>query len=455
MNHKRYAPVLVSLASLVVATLACGPLGGGKPTITIIAPPNGAQVGTGQTVEVQFRAEDEKAVIWVQMTVNGDVVTTQQAPLAEGQTPLEGILRWTPGQAGTFNLVLTAHNSSGQDSDPAAVSIIVVEATADMPTPTPIPTPRPQPGQPTPTPRPGQPTATPRPSQPTNTPRPGQPTNAPPPTNTPPPPTNTPQPTNTPIPTPGQPTIVTFESDAYTLQLGGTTCATLHWVVQNADSVYLEYLGLTTSVANPEGWETYCYHDLSEGPNTITLQAENAAGGMIQPLTIVVETPQEVAAAYMPDMSGNVSQNGDVEGASFFQLNPRDDFDDTSWSSFATFSLLDIPSGAHILSAELDMGSCSTAGSPFADLGEILVNYYYYGDLDLDDYYDSYWGDYLGSITDCSGSGFIDVTDSVQAHIADAYYQIAFYFDVSTDNDSDEDGAMFSNPELWIAYTTP
>ncbi|OQY23099.1 MAG: hypothetical protein B6I35_04640, partial [Anaerolineaceae bacterium 4572_32.2] len=220
MNHKRYSHILLALLVLVAAALACGPTAANTPTVAVVAPPNGAQVAAGQTVEVQFRAKGDDPVAWVQMTVNGDVVAIQQSPLDEGQTPLEGILRWTPNAAGTFNLILTAHSVSGQESEPAAVSIQVVEAVADAPTPTLIPTPRQQ--GPTPTRPPAQPTSTTKPGQPTPTTRPAQPTAVPPtnvpPTNVPPtavPPTHIPPtavpPTNTPI----SPAITDFHADAY------------------------------------------------------------------------------------------------------------------------------------------------------------------------------------------------------------------------------------------------
>jgi len=76
MNHKRYFHILLALLTLVAATLACGPTQAAPPTVAVIAPPNGAQVAAGQTVEVQFRASGDDPVAWVQMTVNGAVVAT-------------------------------------------------------------------------------------------------------------------------------------------------------------------------------------------------------------------------------------------------------------------------------------------------------------------------------------------------------------------------------------------
>ena len=50
MNRKRHISILVSLFVLIMATLACGPACAGKPTIQVLAPPNGSQVAVGQQI---------------------------------------------------------------------------------------------------------------------------------------------------------------------------------------------------------------------------------------------------------------------------------------------------------------------------------------------------------------------------------------------------------------------
>ena len=203
---------------------------------------------------MQFRAEDAKAVAWVTMEVNGANVATLQSPVTEGQTPLEGILRWTPSQAGTFQLMLIANNSAGQYSDPAAVTIEVVEASAGLPDPTSVPTVQPQPTKPgaptaasTATTKPGVSTAA-----PTATTKPGAPTVVPPtvvPTKQ---PTAVPtkQPTVVPTKQPTtvpQPEIVAFISDKDVVYPG--ECITFQWTTRNATEIYLE----TWPVAVPAG----------------------------------------------------------------------------------------------------------------------------------------------------------------------------------------------------------
>jgi len=444
VNHKRYSHILLALLVLVAAALACGPTAANTPTVAVVAPPNGAQVAAGQTVEVQFRAKGDDPVAWVQMTVNGDVVAIQQSPLDEGQTPLEGILRWTPNAAGTFNLILTAHSVSGQESEPAAVSIQVVEAVADAPTPTLIPTPRQQ--GPTPTRPPAQPTSTTKPGQPTPTTRPAQPTAVPPtnvpPTNVPPtavPPTHIPPtavpPTNTPI----SPAITDFHADAYTID--PNQCTTIYWATDHATEVRLNQ-----EIVSASGNRVYCYGDLGSGPNEFNLQATNGNETAMQTLTIVGLEPQVLDAPFAPNLSGSVSSLGIVDSLIY----PGDDTANNNYIGFITFDLTSLPGDATIKSASLDMGWCSLRGAPFSDLGQLYVTYLYYGDLDSGDYSAS-GGEYVGSVYDCPG-GVVDVTSSIDVHKTQAYWQVTLSWPVSSDFDSEIDDVTYSAPSLEIVY---
>jgi hypothetical protein len=485
MKHKRLVSILVPLLVLVTAALACGPTPAVKPTVSILAPPNGTQVAVGQAVEVEFHAEDGKAVLWVQMAVGSDVVATMQSPIASGQTPLDGILRWVPASPGAFTLTVSAHNADGQDSDPAAVSITVVQAEAGAPTPTLVSTPAQEdkapteaadqptatattePDQPaltatpTPTTKPAQrastatattkpaaadvPTATPTTTS-TPTTKPAQP--VPTATSTQPPPTATsPPPTNTPLP----PTIDYFTLAPSTITSGD--CTTLSWGTSNASGG----VTLDGSPADASGTMGVCPVVVADTTITYRLVANGTPGTTpaVQERTLTVQLPpQEVMldAAYVPDFSGNVSEDGVIDTAA---VNPRDDDANKGWTAFVTFSFLDIPGDAQIVSALLEMGSCSTAGDPFKNLGPLRVYDYYYGDLDAADYLDSYNGVQLGEVRECTGwgSGSIDVTASVQAHVAQAYYQIALYFPIYSNGDDVEDGIMFSDPTLTVVYT--
>jgi hypothetical protein len=447
MNRKRLVYTIVPLLVLAVATFACIPAKA-KPTVTIKAPPNGSQVAVGQVVEVLFVAEDAQAVMWVQMTVDDDVVATQQSPLAGGQTPFEGILRWTPSKIGTVDLVVTAHNAGDQDSDPVAVSISVVEAVAGVPTPTPILTPtatRPA-GQPTATRPPSRPTptATKPPGQPTPTPTatkpPGQPT--PTLTKT---PTKTPTrtPTKTPTKTPTQvpkPEIVAFISDKDVVYPG--ECVTFQWTTRNATEIYLE----TWPVAVPAGEKVICYDEMGVGDNWFRLTAVNSADSVFEDKLIRAEPPPEtiISAPFVPGKSGTVSSDGRVIAF----VSPGDDGGDTLYEGFMTFDIARLPGNATIQSAYLNLGPCSTRGNPATDLGSLNVVNLQYGDLNATDYQAG--GAYIAVVDPCTVFS-IDVTDRVAAMKAEVEFQVRLYFSGS-DYDGDVDDVSYSSPTLDITY---
>jgi hypothetical protein len=445
VTRSRLTFVAIPVLVLVVATLACGPSGAGQPTVSITAPPNGARIAVGQTVEVRFIAEDGRAVSWVEMTVDDAVVAVQESPLEEGQSPFEGILRWTPSQVGSFNLILTAHSVSGQDSDPAAVSIEVTEAVADAPTLTPVATPGsadPRPtattrsSQPPPTTNPGQPTATTQPVAPAPaTPTPTQPppqAPSPTPTRTP-APTSTPTPTNTPLPPPA---IVDLSASLQSV--GPGECTTIYWQTRNANDVRLNQ-----QVVAPSGDHTVCWGDLSSEMNDFELRASNGIETAMQSLTIIRLEPQRLSAPFVSDRSGSIASNG-------FTLpfvSPGDDGLDVDYEGFITFDIATLPGNATIESAYMNLGDCATNGDP-ASLGGLDVLNLQYGDLDAGDYASG--GAYITSIDPCTIFS-IDVTDQVQAMVMERFFQIRLSFPGSNFNGTVDD-VTYSAPSLDITY---
>jgi hypothetical protein len=119
---------------LVLAILACQLPGSSTepPTIVVVSPPQGTQINLGETLEVVYHAEGAQGVTRVEMSLDGSLVATQDAPVPQGQTPLEGILRWTPEATGAYNLLLIAFNAEETASAPAGVAIHVL-AVDDQP----------------------------------------------------------------------------------------------------------------------------------------------------------------------------------------------------------------------------------------------------------------------------------------------------------------------------------
>jgi hypothetical protein len=464
MDRKRLITACLPLLALLAATFACGAPVPGKPIVSVLAPFNGARVAVGQAVEVQFRAEDARAVSWVKMEVDGAAVATMESPVAKGQTPLEGILRWTPAEAGTFSLMLTAHSAAGQDSDPAAVTVEVVEASAGLPDPTSVPTVPPKATQsataptattkasaptaaPTATTKPGAPTATTETGAPTAVPT-AVPTNPPTAVPTNPPtaaptkqptalPTDTPPPTATMIPSPE---ILAFYPDVDTIAPG--QCTTIHWQTKNANDVRLD-----SEMVAASGDRTYCSADLATGVNAFELQASNGWETALRSLTITNREPQVLNAPFVPAFSGSASDHGAVG----VKVYPGDDAAGNNYIGFMSFDITALPGDATIKSATLNLGPCATNGNPFADLaGELYVTYLYYGDLETGDYFAG-GGEYVGSVYGCPG-GQIDVTASLDAHKSPAYYQITLSWPVKSDFDGATDDVTYTSPSLEIVY---
>jgi hypothetical protein len=438
MSKKRFFPIVISLL-VFVAALACSPACvGGKPTVKVIAPPNGSQVALGQTVEVQFRAEDARAVAWVKMDVDGATVATMESPVAGGQTPLEGILRWTPSKVGSVNLVLTAQSAAGQASDPAAVTIEVVDASANLPDPTAVPTSPSQPTKPAPTTKPGDPTSTPKPTAAPTTKATAVPTKkatAVPtkqPTAVP-----TKQPTAVPPTTVPQPEIVAFISDKDEVYPG--ECVTFQWTTRNADEIYLE----TWPVAVPAGEKIICYDEMGVGDNWFRLTAVNSAGSVFEDKLIRAEPPPEttISAPFDAGKSGSVSSDG--RDSPF--VSPGDDGSDNVYEGFMTFDIRGLPGNATIVSAYLNLGACNPNGD---GLGQLHVLNLQYGDLDVGDY--GAGGAYITSVDPCTVFS-IDVTDQVEAMKMEVEFQVRLYFDGS-DFDGQIDDVTYDSPTLDITY---
>jgi len=144
---KRYRKGLILVMVLIFGgILACSPTGdgGAKPVVEILSPPSGSRVAAGEEVEVQFRATDEKAVVRVELEVEGEIVDTQTSPSAEGQPSLTGLLRWTPTTPGSYSLMFYAYNSDRVGSTGVGIEIEVTEGAGPVvatPTPEDVSTP--------------------------------------------------------------------------------------------------------------------------------------------------------------------------------------------------------------------------------------------------------------------------------------------------------------------------
>ena len=123
------------LSLLVAGILACelpGLRGSTKPTVVILSPASGTQVKAGETVAIQSSASDVKGVTRVELWVDGSLVRSDDNPR---QQPAFSIIQeWTPAILGSHSVTVKAYNAAGQVSDPATVTVNVVEdGTAAVP----------------------------------------------------------------------------------------------------------------------------------------------------------------------------------------------------------------------------------------------------------------------------------------------------------------------------------
>jgi hypothetical protein len=121
--------LVAALLLLVGGALACTGESQ-KPTVEILSPPSGTQVAVGEKVQVEYRASDANAVARVDLEVGGQVVDSQNSPVADGQPTMTGVLTWSPEESGEYTLVVFAYNSDRVASDPVGVNVTVGDAGA-------------------------------------------------------------------------------------------------------------------------------------------------------------------------------------------------------------------------------------------------------------------------------------------------------------------------------------
>jgi hypothetical protein len=119
-------------AVIVVAAVAAFVLWlgqrGGPPTVAILSPGPGAQAGTGGPIALEAAASGAQDIVRLEMSVDDALVATSLSPDPAGTSALNIRQPWTFTQPGAHVISARAYTAQGKASDPAVVSLIVVEA---------------------------------------------------------------------------------------------------------------------------------------------------------------------------------------------------------------------------------------------------------------------------------------------------------------------------------------
>jgi pSer/pThr/pTyr-binding forkhead associated (FHA) protein len=224
----------------------------GGPSITVVAPADGAQIAAGMPFNIQAQASDARGVLRIDVLVDG--VLVHQVSGGTDQTVVVVDTTWTFEQTGPHAISVTAQDADGLQSTPAVVNVVVGSGAP--------------PGDTEP------------PTEPTNTPIPTVPPPTLEPTIAPSTPTPVPPlPTDTPAP---PPVIGFFRAEQTAIEQG--TCARLEWgEVEHATSLILTGVGRV----EPAGKLDVC----PDAARTYTLEASGAGGTAQREVQITVQAP--------------------------------------------------------------------------------------------------------------------------------------------------------------------
>jgi hypothetical protein len=126
--------ILACDASTLTALI---PGGVARPTVAIQSPTAGATFKAGDEVQIQSTATDANGIVRVELSVDGQIISTDVPPIPQGQASFSVVQKWkaTPG---THTISVRAFNATGAGSDPAILSLdvsagTVAQASATVP----------------------------------------------------------------------------------------------------------------------------------------------------------------------------------------------------------------------------------------------------------------------------------------------------------------------------------
>ncbi len=126
----------IAIVALVIAVILLWPvLLGGKPTVAIQSPVQGAQIVVGQEISLQAAATGVRDIARLELRVDEFLVATVSSPDPNGSPSLTVSQPWTFGQTGPHAISAVAYTVRERASEPASIEVMVVESLS-MITPT-------------------------------------------------------------------------------------------------------------------------------------------------------------------------------------------------------------------------------------------------------------------------------------------------------------------------------
>ncbi len=143
---KSFRPILLFVAASLVV-LACDastltslvPGGVVRPTVAIQSPTTGATFKAGDEVQIQSMAADPNGIVRIELSVDGQVVSTETPPIPQGQASFSVVQKWKATE-GTHTISVRAYNASGAGSDPAILSLSISAGSVALASPSVPPT---------------------------------------------------------------------------------------------------------------------------------------------------------------------------------------------------------------------------------------------------------------------------------------------------------------------------
>jgi hypothetical protein len=260
-----------------------------------------------------------------------------------------------------------------------------------------------------------------------------------------------------------RPTIDSFYTSPGSITSGGSS--TLSWGVSGATTVSIDKgigsVALTgTRVVSPTATTTY------------TLTATNDAGSVTATAQVMVsteseeeteaetETETETMSEYTVTLYSIAEEDGSVRegggGLATHDLFVGDDVTNRARQCFLSFDISDIPSGATITDASLDVKVEAKIGVPFAHLGSLRVYNDQYGSLGDSDFTSGFPSGQLYTFHAAPTGPFSsdELIDKLQDRVddGDSRFQVRMQFEEYSDDNDNIDALRLSMPKLVITY---